>query len=117
MQFLMYSPDPMPQDATPPTPQVMAEMGKLIEESEKAGILVTTGAFMPNTKRVKLAGGKYSVTDGPFIEAKELMGGFAVIEVKSLEEAIAWSKRFRDIVGEGTSEIVPIIGPRDFSGG
>ena len=51
------------------------------------------------------------MTDGPFIEAKELMGGFAVIQVKSLEEAIAWAKRFRDIVGDGVSEIVPIMGP------
>ncbi len=54
------------------------------------------------------------MTDGPFIEAKELMGGFAVIEVPALEDAIEWSKRFRQIVGEGESEIVRVFGPADF---
>ena len=50
----------------------------------------------------------------PFIEAKELTGGFAVIQVNSLEEAIEWSKRFRQIVGEGETEIVQVFGPADF---
>jgi hypothetical protein len=53
------------------------------------------------------------VTDGPFIELKELLGGFAVIRVKSLDEAIEWSKRFRKIVGDGESEIVQLLGPED----
>lgn len=114
MQYLIYGTDPAPDAAPPPTPELMAEMGKLIEDSTKAGVLVTTGALQPKSTRVRLSGGKYSVTDGPYIEAKELMGGFAVIEVKSLEEAIAWAKRFRDIVGDGESEIVPIAGPSDF---
>ena len=54
------------------------------------------------------------MTDGPYIEAKELLGGFAVIQVNSLEEAIEWSKRFRQIVGDGESEIVRLFGPEDF---
>ena len=54
------------------------------------------------------------MTDGPFIELKELTGGFAVIQVESLEEAIEWSKRFRKIVGDGESEIVQVFGPGDF---
>jgi hypothetical protein len=114
MQFLLYSTDPTPEAAPPPTPELMAEMGKLVEDSMKAGVLITTGGLQPKGTRVRLSGGKYTVTDGPYIEAKELMGGFAVIQVKSLEEAIAWAKRFRDIVGEGESEIVPIFGPADF---
>jgi hypothetical protein len=109
----MYSTDPIPADAPPPTPELMAEMGKFVQESIKAGVMVTTGAAAHQGTRVNLAAGKYSVTDGPFIEAKELMGGFAVLEVKSLEEAIGWAKRFRDIVGDGTSEIVQIYGPND----
>jgi hypothetical protein len=56
--------------------------------------------------------GKFSVTDGPFIELKELTGGFAVIQANSLEEAVEWCKRFRKIVGDGESEIVPIFGPQ-----
>ena len=58
-------------------------------------------------------GGKFTVTDGPFIELKELMGGWAVIRAKSLDEAIEWCKRFRNIVGEGESEIVQVFGPED----
>jgi hypothetical protein len=59
------------------------------------------------------------VTDGPFIELKELLGGWALLQVKSLEEAIEWSERFLTIVGEGKfgfveSEIVQVIGPDDF---
>jgi hypothetical protein len=54
------------------------------------------------------------VTDGPFIELKELLAGFAVLQVNSLEEAIEWSKRFRKIVGDGESEIVRVYGQEDF---
>jgi hypothetical protein len=115
MQFLVYGTDPIPADAPPPSPELMAAMGKLVEDSVKAGILVTTGALNAKGTRVRLSRGKYAVTDGPFIEAKELMGGFAVINVKSLEEAVSWSKRFRDIVGDGESEIVQIMGPADFA--
>jgi hypothetical protein len=92
----------------------MAEMGKFIEEAIQAGVVVTTGALQPKGTRLRFAGGNFTVTDGPFIEAKELMGGFAVIQVKSLEEAIEWCKRFRNIVGDGESEIVQLFGPDDF---
>ena len=112
MQFLMYSVGP--NTAPPPTPEKMAELGKLTEDTMKAGALVTTGGVQAQGPRVKLSGGKYTVTDGPYIEAKELMGGFAVLRLKSLDEAIAWAKRFRDIVGDGESEIVTIMEPGDF---
>ncbi len=113
MQFFMYSTEPSAQDAPPPTPELMEEMGKFVQESIKAGVMVATGGLAPKGTRVNLTAGKYTVTDGPYIEAKELMGGFAVISVKSLEEAIGWAKRFRDIVGDGTSEIVQVYGPDD----
>jgi hypothetical protein len=92
----------------------MAEMGKFVEEATKAGVLVTTGGLQPKGTRLRLSNGKFTVTDGPFIEVKELTGGFAVIQVNSLEEAIEWSKRFRSIVGDGESEIVQVFGPHDF---
>ncbi len=112
MEFVLYSVGPIVPP--PPTPEKMAELGKLTEDSIKAGVLVTTGGAANKSTRVRLSGGKYTVTDGPYVEAKELMGGFAVLRVKSLDEAIAWAKRFRDIVGEGESEIVRIMGPNDF---
>ena len=117
MQFLAYDPhyDPdSPEAAAPPSPELMAEMGKFIGEAMQAGVLVTTGALQPKGTRLRLSGGKFTVTDGPFIELKELMGGWAVIRAKSLEEAIEWCKRFRKIVGDGESEIVQVFGPDDF---
>jgi len=114
MQFLVYDPNPNPQASAPPSPEMMAEMGRFIEEATRAGIIVATGALQPKGTRLRLAGGQFTVSDGPYIEAKELMGGFAVIQLNSLEEAIEWSKRFRQIVGDGESEIVQVFGPDDF---
>ena len=113
MQFLVYDPNYDPQAATPPTPELMAEMGKFVGEAMQSGVLVTTGALQSKGTRLRLAGGKFTVTDGPFIELKELMGGWAVIRAKSLDEAIEWCKRFRKIVGDGESEIVQVFGPDD----
>jgi hypothetical protein len=112
MQFLMYSTDPMPENAPAPSPEHMAEIGKFMEEAFRAGVIVTTGALQPKGTRVKLSSGKVSVTDGPFIEAKELLGGFAVLQVNSKEEAIEWATRFRKVVGDGETEIVLLQGPR-----
>jgi hypothetical protein len=114
MQFMVYDPNFDPEAATPPTPEIMVEMGQFISEAIQAGVVVTTGALQSRGTRLELANGKFTVTDGPFIELKELLAGFAVIEVDSLEEAVEWSKRFRQIVGDGVSEIVPLFGPGDF---
>ena len=116
MQFLVYDPHYNPEAATPPTPELMAEMGKFVGEAIQAGVLVTTGALQQKGTRLRLSNGKFTVTDGPFIELKELLGGWAVIQVKSLEEAIEWSKRFRLLIGDGESEIVQLFGPHDFGG-
>jgi hypothetical protein len=81
----------------------------------QADVLVATGALLPKGTRLRLSAGKFTVTDGPFIELKELTAGFAVIEVGSLAEAIEWSQRFRTIVGDGESGIVQLFGPEDFA--
>ena len=114
MQFMVYDPNFKPEEAVPPTPELMAEMGKFIQEAIQAGALVATGALEPKGTRLRLSGGKFTVTDGPFIELKELLAGWAVIQTKSLDEAIEWCKRFRQIVGDGESEIVRVFGPGDF---
>lgn len=114
MQFMVYDPNFDPENFTMPTPEVMAEMGQFIAEAVQAGALVATGALQEKGTRLKRVEGKFTVTDGPFIELKELTAGFAIIDVPSLEDAIAWSKRFRNIVGDGESEIVPLFGPGDF---
>ena len=114
MQFLVYDPNPNLESSAPPSPELMAEMGRFIAEATQAGVVVTTGALNPQGKRLRLAGGQFTVSDGPFIEVKELTAGFAVIDVPSLDDAIAWCKRFRQIVGDGESEIVRLFGPNDF---
>jgi hypothetical protein len=111
MQFLIYSTDPNPENAPPPTPELMAEMAKLTEDGIKSGVLIATGALNAKGTRVRKAGDKFTVTDGPFIELKELMGGWALLETKSREEAVEWTKRFLNIVGDGESEIVQVFGP------
>lgn len=112
MQFLVYDPTTKPEDLTPPTPELMQEMGKFVAEGFQAGVLVTTGALGGPATRLNMQDGDFSVTDGPYIEVKELMGGFAILQVNSLEEAIEWSKRFRKLVGDGTTEIVQLYGPQ-----
>jgi hypothetical protein len=115
MQFIVYGTNQDSEAGAPPSPEMMAQMGAFIMEAIQAGVVVATGALQPTGTRLRLSSGSYTVTDGPFIEAKELLGGFAVIQVESLEEAIEWSKRFRAIVGDGESEIVRIYGPSDIS--
>ncbi|HWY68942.1 MAG TPA: YciI family protein [Terriglobales bacterium] len=78
-----------------PDPQLMAEMGKYNEELIKAGVLLALDGLHPSSKgaRVKFSGKSRTVVDGPFTEAKELVAGFSILQVKSLEEAIEWVKR------------------------
>jgi hypothetical protein len=115
MQYFVYDPNFNPEEESPPpSPEQLAEMGKFIAEATQAGKVVTTGALLPKGTRLKLSSGKFTVTDGPFIELKELMAGFAVLQADSLDEAIEWCKRFRSIVGDGESEIVQLFGPDDF---
>jgi hypothetical protein len=78
-----------------PDEKLLAEMGKYNEELVKAGVLLAAEGLQPSSKgaRVKFSGSKRTVTDGPFTEAKELIAGFWLIQVKSKEEAIEWVKR------------------------
>ena len=94
-------------EGVPPTEQKMAEMGKLVEEWMKSGVLLATEGCLPSAlgARVRLAGGKFTVTDGPFTEAKELIGGFALIQARSKEEAIEHTRNFLNIAGDGETEI------------
>jgi hypothetical protein len=100
----------------PPTTEDMAKMGQLIEEMTKAGVLLATEGCLPSAKgaRVRLSNGKLTVTDGPFTESKEVIGGFALIEAKSKEEAIELTKRFLKVAGDGESEIRQIAEADDF---
>jgi hypothetical protein len=106
MRFLCLYKTAQPE-ATPPSQREMEAMGTLIEEMTKAGVLLGTEGCQPSTKgaRVRLADGKITVTDGPFTESKELVAGFALIQVDSMDEAIRWTRRFLQVAGDGETEI------------
>jgi hypothetical protein len=92
---------------TPPSQEEMTRMGKLIEDGFRAGWLVATEGCLPTAlgARVRRSGEKVTVTDGPFTEAKEQVGGFAILRANSKEEAIQMAKQFLQLVGEGECEL------------
>jgi len=92
---------------SPPTQEEMAAMGKLVEEGMKAGWLLSTEGCLPTSlgARVRRSSGKLSVTDGPFTEAKEVVGGFAILKANSKEEAIELARKFLQVAGDGECEL------------
>ncbi len=106
MQFFVYgSPSERQQPRDP------AELGKFMEESIKKGILIAGGGLHRNETRVHLTEGKVSITDGPFLEAKELIPGFTVIQVDTREKAIEWVTIMRRLYGDGETRLVQVFGP------
>jgi hypothetical protein len=92
---------------TPPSAEEMTAMGKLIQEGMKAGWLLSTEGCLPTAlgARVRRSGGNLAVTDGPFAETKEAIGGFAILQAKSKEEAIELTRQFLKIAGDGECEL------------
>jgi hypothetical protein len=91
----------------PPTQDEMDRMGKLIEEGMKAGWLLATEGCLPSAlgAKVRRSGGNITVTDGPFSEAKEVVGGFAILEAKSKADAIRLTREFLASAGDGECEL------------
>jgi hypothetical protein len=117
MRFLgLLRADKHSEAGTPPSPELMARMGQFIEEIAGTGVLVATDGLHPSSRgaRVRLADGKFTVTDGPFTESKELVASYAILELKSKAEAIAFTKRFLEVLGEGECELRQIFDPSDF---
>lgn len=104
----------------PPDPRLVEAIGKYTEEMMRAGVVLATGGLAPSSAgaRIQASGGTLTQIDGPFAETKELIGGYAIIQAKSREEAIEWIKRFMklhvDILGpsyEGVCEVRQVFGP------
>ena len=92
----------------PPTEAEMANMGKLIEDGMKAGWLIATEGVHFGSTGVRVhknAAGKVTVTDGPFAETKEVIGGYALLQAGSKDEIVNHTKRFLEVTGQGTCEI------------
>jgi len=100
-----------------PSEQLLTEMGQFNEELVKAGVMLAGEGLQPSSKgaRVKFAGTKRTVVDGPFAETKELIAGFWLWQVKSMDEAIEWVKRIPNPTGEvGEVEIRQVFEADDF---
>lgn len=84
------------ETGTQPSPALIEKIGKLGEDAAKQGVMVGMGGLLPTAlgARARLSNGKITVTDGPFTEAKEIIGGFAIYDVASKQEAIAWTRKF-----------------------
>jgi hypothetical protein len=116
MRFMYFV---RPARSTPPTPELMEAMHKLADREIKAGRMLDSGGLMPLAKgaQVRIADGKLSVVDGPFVEAKEVVGGYAIFELPGKEEAVAAAVEFmrlhKDFMPgwEGTCEVRTFAGP------
>jgi hypothetical protein len=108
MKFLMTY---VQTHKNPPTPERMAAIAKFAQEQTKAGVLLMAGGLQRPSKgtQVKLSAGKFTATDGPFAETKELIDGFALVDVKSREEALETAQRFMTIAGDGEGEILQVF--------
>jgi hypothetical protein len=113
----MLRADAASEAGAPPSKDLMQRMGVFIEEVTKAGVLAATDGLHPSSrgKRVRLADGKFTVIDGPFTESKELIASYALFQVKTMDEALHWTKRFLEVLGKGECELRPIFEASDFS--
>ena len=117
MRFLvMHKSNEQNEAGVPPSKELVEGMGRLMEESAQAGVLLAAEGVHPSSKgaRVRFSGGKRTVTDGPFAEAKELIAGFAIIQVDSKEAAIEWATRFAEVLGDVEIEIRQVVELSDF---
>ena len=116
MRFLMLVKATKESEAgAMPDEKLLARMGKYNEDLQRAGVLLDLSGLKPTSKaaRVRFAGGRKTVVDGPFAESKELVAGYWLIQAKSLDEAVEWAKRvpFED----GEIEIRPLFELEDFA--
>jgi hypothetical protein len=101
-----------------PSEQLLGDMGKFNEELVKAGVMLAGDGLQPSSrgKRVRFLGGQRIVIDGPFAETKELIAGFWIWQVKSMDEALEWIKRCPNPHNDdGEIEIRPLFSPEDFA--
>jgi hypothetical protein len=115
--MMMVKADKQYENGAPPDPRLITAVARHAEEMTKAGVLLETGGLLPSSQgaRVRAARGKLTVSDGPFVESKELIGGFAILQANSKEEAIKLGSDFIkihvDVLGpayEGELEIRPM---------
>lgn len=119
MKYLCFIRHPESYRDAPPPRGMMAAMEKFVSRSMKSGVLVDTGGLLPSSEgvRIRLSNGELTVTDGPFSESKEVIGGWAILEAATKAEAIAAAREFMELHRqhwpgfEGESEVRPMFDP------
>ena len=113
MQYFVYlamTPNQPPRGGGSPSPEKMAEIAKFHEEAFRDGTIVATGRLGQNVARIRKEGDEVTITDGPFIEGKELIPGFTLIQADTREEAVAWASRYRDLIGMAEIRVAEVFG-------
>ncbi|MDH5692497.1 MAG: YciI family protein [Gammaproteobacteria bacterium] len=110
MQFFVYFTMGENTPMNPPSPEGMAKMGKFMQKSFESGKIVATGKLPKDVTYVTLEKGNFSISDGPFIEGKELIPGFTVISADSKQEALEWVQELRECMGDGTIKMAQLMG-------
>jgi hypothetical protein len=107
MKFLCLSNDDPEKLRIPPTPEQMGKIGTFMAEAAQSGHIFLTGGVRPSEAAIKVsyANGKATITDGPYAEAKELVAGFAILDVESRDQAIDWVTRFAEAAGVEKMEL------------
>ncbi len=108
MQFFVYFTMSEGKPMNPPSAEGMAKMGKFMEKSFESGMIVSTGRLPRQVTEIELDKGEFSISDGPFIEGKELIPGYTVISVDTKEEAIEWGKELRQCMGDGVIKLAQL---------
>lgn len=110
MQFVMLY-RPVAGDGGGPSPECAEKVGALVEEMQRKGVLLAVGGCMPSAHgaKARLSDGRFSVTDGPFTESKEIVAGFTLIQAASNAGAADWARRFMELAGDGEIEIRPLF--------
>ncbi len=110
MQFFVYLATSEGTPMSPPSPEGMAKMSQFMQKSFDSGKIVATGRMPREVTRIELSGDEYSISDGPFIEGKEFIPGFTVIEADSQAEAVEWAKELRACMGDGVLRMAKLAG-------
>ncbi len=116
MRFMvMHKMTPQLEKGLPPSPEELEGVNQLVNEAVRDGLLVAGEGLKPSSERlhIRYQGGKRTVTQGPFPEARELVGGFSLLRVRSREEAIAWCDKLAAAVGDGELFLGPVVEPWD----
>ncbi|KAA0023500.1 YciI family protein [Antrihabitans cavernicola] len=113
--MIVFKVDEYYDNTNPPPPEFVAKMGAYMDQANKAGVLLATdGLKHPRTgTRITVTNGERKVTDGPYAEAKEVIAGFVMVDVRSPEEAVEWASRFADIFDDVEVEVRPIMELQD----